>query len=97
MRVLIRGAGVAGLTVVAHELAIAGIDVTVAEIAAKPGGPRLLVCRRHAGTLVRARKRAGNSGDAGVPIGRLVGRGTARPCRPQGHIGRCATARYGGT
>lgn len=37
MRVLIRGAGVAGLTV-AHELAIAGIDVTVAEIATKPGG-----------------------------------------------------------
>lgn len=37
MRVLIRGAGVAGLTV-AHELAIAGLDVTVAEIAAKPGG-----------------------------------------------------------
>jgi glycine oxidase len=37
MRVLIRGAGVAGLTV-AHELAVKGIEVTVAEIAAQPGG-----------------------------------------------------------
>lgn len=37
MRVLIRGAGVAGLTV-AHELAIKGIEVAVAEIAARPGG-----------------------------------------------------------
>jgi glycine oxidase len=37
MRVLIRGAGVAGLTV-AHELAMEGIEVTVAEIAAQPGG-----------------------------------------------------------
>jgi glycine oxidase len=37
MRVLIRGAGVAGLTV-AHELAVKGMEVTVAEVAAQPGG-----------------------------------------------------------
>lgn len=37
MRVLIRGAGVAGLTV-AYELAVKGIEVTVAEIAAGGGG-----------------------------------------------------------
>src|SRR5690606_4522123 len=37
MRVLIKGAGVAGLTL-AHELAERGADVEVAEIAAGPGG-----------------------------------------------------------
>ncbi|WP_438751008.1 glycine oxidase ThiO [Pararhizobium sp. O133] len=37
MRVLIRGAGVAGLTL-AHELASKGVEVKVAEKAARPGG-----------------------------------------------------------
>jgi glycine oxidase len=37
MRVLIRGAGVAGLTL-SHELASAGADVEVAEASARPGG-----------------------------------------------------------
>ncbi|HTO32388.1 MAG TPA: glycine oxidase ThiO [Pararhizobium sp.] len=37
MRVLIRGAGVAGLTL-AHKLASKGVDVEVAEKAARPGG-----------------------------------------------------------
>ena len=37
MRVLIRGAGVAGLTV-AHELAVKGIEVEVTETSSRPGG-----------------------------------------------------------
>ena len=50
MRVLIRGAGVAGLTL-AHELAVEGSEVEVAEIAAATpaAGPHGLpaACSRH--------------------------------------------------
>ncbi len=84
MRVLIRGAGVAGLTV-AHELAILGIDVTIAESAAQPGGGAswfaggMLApwCERESApeTVVRLGQGAADWWDAALP-GHVVRRGT---------------------
>jgi glycine oxidase len=84
MRVLIRGAGVAGLTV-AYEFAVRGIDVTVAEIAAQPGGGAswfaggMLApwCERESApeTVVRLGRNAADWWDATLP-GYVVRKGT---------------------